>query len=122
MYHLFDKKRIGYRKLLTCSICSYIVLLFLYPTFIIETSKKVGFGLMCVSLLLTGVTSALTTSCFYALMAFFPISYIILFSAGLAVSGIPMNIIRYILLASITGDDEEHNQIVGAWIFFQFLL
>lgn len=84
----------------------------------IYTSEKVGFGLICVSILLTGCASAITQSCFYGMMAFFPVANIILFSAGSAVCGILMNVIRYILLASIKGDDEENNQIVGAWIFF----
>ena len=84
----------------------------------IYTSEKVGFGLMCVSILLTGCASAITQSCFYGIMAFFPVANIILFSAGSAVCGILMNVIRYILLASIKGDDEKNNQIVGAWIFF----
>lgn len=100
------------------SLGAFIIFQFLYPTFVIYTSEKVGFGLICVSILLTGCASAITQSCFYGIMAFFPVANIILFSAGSAVCGILMNVIRYILLASITGDDEKHNQIVGAWIFF----
>ena len=100
------------------SLGAFIIFQFLYPTFVIYTSEKVGFGLICVSILLTGCASALTQSCFYGIMAFFPVANIILFSAGSAVCGILMNVIRYILLASIKGDDEKNNQIVGAWIFF----
>ena len=100
------------------SLGAFIIFRFLYPTFVIYTSEKVGFGLMCVSILLTGCASAITQSCFYGIMAFFPVANIILFSAGSAVCGILMNVIRYILLASIKGDDEKNNQIVGAWIFF----
>ena len=100
------------------SLGAFIIFQFLYPTFVIYTSEKVGFGLMCVSILLTGCASAITQSCFYGIMAFFPVANIILFSAGSAVCGILMNVIRYILLASIKGDDEKNNQIVGAWIFF----
>ena len=97
------------------SLGAFIIFQFLYPTFVIYTSEKVGFGLMCVSILLTGCASAITQSCFYGIMAFFPVANIILFSAGSAVCGILMNVIRYILLASIKGDDEKNNQI---WIFF----
>ena len=100
------------------SLGAFIIFQFLYPTFVIYTSEKVGFGLMCVSILLTGCASAITQSCFYGIMAFFPVANIILFSAGSAVCGILMNVIRYILLASVKGDDEKNNQIVGAWIFF----
>ena len=100
------------------SLGAFIIFQFLYPTFVIYTSEKVGFGLICVSILLTGCASAITQSCFYGIMAFFPVANIILFSAGSAVCGILMNVIRYILLASIKGDDEKNNQIVGAWIFF----
>lgn len=100
------------------SLGTFIIFQFLYPTFVIYTSEKVGFGLICVSILLTGCASAITQSCFYGIMAFFPVANIILFSAGSAVCGILMNVIRYILLASIKGDDEKNNQIVGAWIFF----
>lgn len=100
------------------SLGAFIIFQFLYPTFVIYTSEKVGFGLMCVSILLTGCASAITQSCFYGIMAFFPVANIILFSAGSAVCGILMNVIRYILLASIKGDDEKNNQILGAWIFF----
>lgn len=100
------------------SLGAFIIFQFLYPTFVIYTSEKVGFGLICVSILLTGCASAITQSCFYGIMAFFPVANIILFSAGSAVCGILMNVIRYILLASIKGDDEKNNQILGAWIFF----
>ena len=100
------------------SLGAFIIFQFLYPTFVIYTSEKVGFGLICVSILLTGCASAITQSCFYGIMAFFPVANIILFSAGSAVCGILMNVIRYILLASVKGDDEKNNQIVGAWIFF----
>ena len=49
---------------------------------------------------------------FFSLVGNFPLSIIVAFSTGQAISGILMNVIEYIVLFFIEGDE------FGAWIFF----
>ena len=55
---------------------------------------------------------------FFGLTSFFPREMIISLSTGQGISGILMNIIGYIVLASVNTGDDDNNAKLGAIIYF----
>jgi hypothetical protein len=66
---------------------------------------------------LMGIINALASGGFFNYVSYFPLKYIVSFSAGQGFSGITMNILQFIVLASIKGEDEKAI-VKRAWVFF----
>jgi MFS family permease len=64
------------------------------------------------------LVNAFCCSGFYGLTSFFPIEQIIALSTGQGISGILMNAIGYIVIASVNTNNEDNNKKYGAIIFF----
>ena len=66
---------------------------------------------------LMGFINALASGGFFNYVSYFPLEYIVSFSAGQGFSGIAMNVLEYLVLI-FAGGQEENLIILRAWIFF----
>ena len=66
---------------------------------------------------LMGFINALASGGFFNFVSYFPIDLIVAFSAGQGFSGIALNLLEFIVLFALKGD-EERLIIIRAWIFF----
>ena len=66
---------------------------------------------------LMGFINALASGGFFNFVSYFPLDLIVSFSAGQGFSGIALNVLEYIVLLALKGD-EEKMIIIRAWIFF----
>ena len=66
---------------------------------------------------LMGFINALASGGFFNFVSYFPLDLIVSFSAGQGFSGIVLNVLEYIVLLALKGD-EEKLIIIRAWIFF----
>jgi equilibrative nucleoside transporter 1/2/3 len=62
-----------------------------------------------------GIINALASGGFFNYVSYFPLKYIVSFSAGQGFSGITMNILEYLVLIFVGGSEQI---ILRAWIFF----
>ena len=67
--------------------------------------------------LLMGFINALASGGFFNFVSYFPLELIVAFSGGQGFSGIAMNVLEYLVLIFI-GGDEENLIVLRAWIFF----
>ena len=72
-------------------------------------------------IILMGFINALTSGGFFAYSGLFPLEMIVYFTVGQGISAVLMNILEYIVLASVKLDGED-KIIVSAWIFFSFAI
>lgn len=74
-------------------------------------------------IVLMGFINALASRGFFGYAGHFPLEMIVLFTVGQGLSAVLMNILEYIVLASVhIKGDEEKEIIVRAWIFFVFAI
>jgi hypothetical protein len=71
-------------------------------------------------IVLMGFTNACASGGFFGYAGYFPLEMIVMFTAGQGLSGIGLNILQYIVIASVNITDEEQQFVVRAWIFFAF--
>ena len=69
---------------------------------------------------LMGFTNACAAGGFFGYTGYFPLEMIVSFTAGQGISGIGLNILQFIVIASVKISDEEKKFIVRGWIFFGF--
>jgi hypothetical protein len=69
-------------------------------------------------ILFQGLVNAFCCSGFFGLTSFFPMEMIISLSSGQGISGILMNVIGFIVLASIDTGDADDDAKLGAIVFF----
>ena len=91
------------KKQLFIGLISSIILLILIPLMVIMLTINSIENMIVTSILILimGFINALLTSGFYALASFFPTEIIVSLNTGMAVAGILMNVIQYIVLISI---------------------
>ena len=70
-------------------------------------------------IILMGFINALTSGGFFAYSGLFPLEMIVLFTVGQGISAVLVNILEYIVLASVRLEGED-KIVVSAWIFFSF--
>jgi hypothetical protein len=96
-----------------------MISMIILPLTVIFIKDSTGFIATCAVIMLQGLANAVSLSCLYAVISYLPFEFIISFSSGQGLSGIIMNLIRYIILFSLGDDaDNEHNIILGSLIFF----
>ena len=100
-------------------VCS-IVFLILIPIIVANLKKNSIENILITSflILIMGFVNALLTSGFYSLASFFPLENLVSLNSGMAIAGILMNIIKYIVLITINPGDDEDDIILCALIFF----
>jgi MFS family permease len=69
---------------------------------------------------LMGFTNACASGGFFGYTGCFPLEMIVSFTAGQGISGIGLNILQFIVIASVKIEDEKKRFIVRGWIFFGF--
>jgi hypothetical protein len=116
---LCKKDLIPLKIQLIIGIVGSIVFLIIIPLFTmhlgIDTFKNKF--LTCLFVIFFGFINALCSGGFFSLMTHFPLEMIVSLSSGQGFSGITMNILQFIVLASIKGEDEKAI-VKRAWVFF----
>lgn len=69
---------------------------------------------------LMGFTNACASGGFFGYTGYFPLEMIVSFTAGQGISGIGLNILQFIVIASVKISDKKKEFIVRGWIFFGF--
>ena len=69
---------------------------------------------------LMGFTNACASGGFFGYAGYFPLEMIVSFTAGQGISGIGLNILQFIVIASVKISDVKKQFIVRGWIFFGF--
>ena len=115
---VFYGNKFSYKTQITaCLIISGIALILL-PITVYFFTGLTGFLMTSFIILFQGFANALLLSGFYGIASFLPMKYVIAMNTGQGLSGIILNIIRYIVIFSF-GDGEDDSTITkGAIIFF----
>ena len=117
---IWNKQLISFKTQLLFGLIASIITLVALPIVVssFEKNSLKGFIITGVIVVFQGLVNAFCCNGFYALVSFFPIEQIIALSSGQGISGILMNVIEYVILASINTGDEAKNHKIGAVIFF----
>ena len=117
---IWKKQLLPYKIQLIFGLIASVITLIMLPIEVVsfEKNSETGFGLTAGIILFQGLVNAFCCSGFYGLTSFFPMEMIISLSTGQGISGILMNVIGYIVLASVNTGDEDKDNKYGAIIFF----
>ena len=113
---IFKKQLITYKTQLIFGLIASIISLVALPFTVapFEKDSLTSFILTGGIILFQGLVNAFCCSGFFGLTSFFPMEMIISLSSGQGISGILMNVIGFIVIASTDQDDPK----IGAIIFF----
>ena len=116
---LWKKDLIPLKIQLIIGIVGSIAFLIIIPLFtmFLEIDSFINRFLTCLFIIMLGFINALCSGGFFSLVTHFPLEMIVSLSTGQGFSGIAMNIIQFIVLASIKGDEKKHI-VARAWVFF----
>lgn len=119
---ILKKDLIPLKLELTLGILGSIVMLILIPLSssllgINELRNKIITGAL---LVIMGLINAFASGGFFSYAGHFPIDMIVIFTLGQGISAILLNILQYIVLASINITDIQKKYIISGWIFFGF--
>ena len=117
---IWKKQLLSYKVQLIFGLIASVINLVALPIIVTSFDKNSlnGFIFIAAIILFQGLVNAFCTSGFYGLTSFFPIEIIISLSSGQGISGILMNIIKYIVIALVKTGDEDKDSKYGAIIFF----
>ena len=114
---LWKKDLLKLKNQLYIGLIGSIILLIVTPVVsynLYSSHDSANFFFTALLILIMGLINALLSSGFFTLVSHFPLEDIVALSVGQGFSGIIMNIIQYIILATI----EKEKRIVDAIIFF----
>ena len=121
------KKKYSYRSQLILTLLLLMLTMILLPLVVLIFNPTTGYILSCVIIFLQGLVSAICSSSFFGLVSYFKTQYIVMLSTGQGVSGILMNVIKYVLLLTVPrpseGDKDYRSKerkayIIEAIIYF----
>jgi len=117
---IYKKQLLSYRLQLIIGLIASIISLVVLPLVVISFEKNslIGFIITAGIILIQGLVNALCTSGFFGLTSFFPREMIISLSTGQGVSGILLNIISYLVIASVNTGNNDDDATIGAIVFF----
>ena len=117
---IWKKQLLSYRIQLIIGLIISTASLVILPLIVINFEKNnlTGFIFTALIILIEGLANAFCSSGFFGLTSFFPREMIISLSTGQGISGILMNIISYIVIASVNTGDKDKDAKLGAIIFF----
>ena len=117
---IWKKQLISYQIQLLFGLIASIIILVILPIVVLNFEKDSfnGFVWTATIILFQGLVNAFCSSGFYSLTSFFPMEIIISLSTGQGISGILMNIIGFIVLASVNTGNKDDDNKYGAIIFF----
>lgn len=116
---LWKKDLIPLKIQLIIGIVGSIAFLIIIPLFtmLLEIDSFANKFLTCLFVIMLGFINALCSGGFFSLMTHFPLEMIVSLSSGQGFSGIAMNVLQFIVLASIKGEHEKAI-VKRAWVFF----
>ena len=117
---IFKKQLLTYKTQLIFGLIASIISLVALPFAVapFEKNSLTSFIITGGIILFQGLVNAFCCSGFFGLTSFFPMEMIISLSSGQGISGILMNVIGFIVLASINTGDGDQDAKIGAIIFF----
>ena len=118
IFLLFFRNFSSFKIKLITTLVLNILLVSAIPFAVIFMNGITSFVMTNVFMLSQCIAGCIMTSSFFSLVSYFPKDCIIYFSLGQGVSGIVVNIIRYIILVSFNSDDNKMNLIKGTILFF----
>lgn len=118
IFLLFFRNFSSFKITLIVSLIFNIILLSFIPISTIFLNGITGFAVTMTLMLSQCIAGCIMTSSFFTVVSYLPKDCIIYFSLGQGMSGIVVNIIRYIILISFSSDDKKKNLIIGTIIFF----
>jgi equilibrative nucleoside transporter 1/2/3 len=102
-------------QLITGIIGSIFFLIAIPLSTMLITKELLNYFITGGLVVLMGIINALASGGFFNYVSYFPLKYIVSFSAGQGFSGITMNILEYLVLIFVGGSEQI---ILRAWIFF----
>ena len=117
---IWKKNIFPFKQELIAGIVGTIIFLIVLPL----CTSKLGINKLpnkivtIILIILMGFINALTSGGFFAYSGLFPLEMIVLFTVGQGLSAVLMNLLEYIVIASVNIKDEEERIVVSAWIFF----
>lgn len=119
---IWKKNLIPLKIELICGIIGSIIFLVLVPlsASILGKNKMINKIITSILIVLMGFINALASGGFFSYVGHFPLEMIVLFNVGQGISAILLNILEYIVIASVNIKEEKIRYVVGAWIFFGF--
>ena len=117
---IFKKQLLTYKTQLIFGLIASIISLVALPFAVapFEKDSLTSFILTGGIILFQGLVNAFCCSGFFGLTSFFPMEMIISLSSGQGISGILMNVIGFIVLASIDTGNPDNDAKLGAIVFF----
>ena len=117
---VFKKDFLPHKLQLFAGIIGSIAFLVLIPlsTMFLGRNEMINKIVTGGLIVLMGFTNAICCSGFFSFAGHFPLNMIVIFTAGQGISGIGLNVLQYIVLASVNINDKDTEYIVRAWIFF----
>ena len=117
---IWKKQLLSYKVELIIGLIASIISLIALPLVVTAFEKDSigGFILTAGIILFQGLVNAFCSSGFFGLSSFFPREMIISLSTGQGISGILMNVIGYIVIASVNTGNKDDDEKIGAIIYF----
>ena len=117
---IWKQQLLSYKTQLLFGLIASIITLVILPIVVVSFEKDTLKGFICTAsiILFQGLVNAFCCSGFYGLTSFFPMEMIIALSSGQGISGILMNIIGFIVIASVDTGNNDDDSKYGAIIFF----
>ena len=117
---IFKKQLLTYKTQLIFGLIASIISLVALPFAVVpfEKNSLTSFILTGGIILFQGLVNAFCCNGFFGLTSFFPMEMIISLSSGQGISGILMNVIGFIVLASINTGNQNDDAKLGAIVFF----
>ena len=117
---VWKKQLLSYKAELLIGLIASIVSLIALPLVVTAFEKDSigGFIVTAGIVLFQGLVNAFCSSGFFGLASFFPREMIISLSTGQGISGILMNVIGYIVIASVNTGNKDDDEKIGAIIYF----
>ena len=117
---IYKKNLIPLKAELIGGIVGSIIFLVLVPlsASLLGQNEMINKIITALLIVLMGFINALISGGSFSYAGHFPLDMIVFFTVGQGVSAILMNVLEYIVLASVHIDDVEKEYVVRAWIFF----
>ena len=88
----------------------------LFPFVVVNYPQNISFPISCLLIVVNGLSTAFSSSSLFGMVSFFPLKCVIALGTGQSLSGLVINILRYIILIFL--GDSENVLIQGSFIFF----
>ena len=78
----------------------------LFPFVVVNYPQNISFPISCLLIVVNGLSTAFSSSSLFGMVSFFPLKCVIALGTGQSLSGLVINILRYIILIFL-GDSEN---------------